>query len=75
MVEGQRPGLLLHGEYDWIMSRGDYELIAQYVNANRPGAARFIEVPTMGHTFQHYLSMADAFGGKRRSSIPTSFAC
>jgi pimeloyl-ACP methyl ester carboxylesterase len=58
------PALILHGQYDWIMSRQDPELIAQYVNANRPTAARFLEVPAMGHTFQHYLSMADAFRGK-----------
>jgi pimeloyl-ACP methyl ester carboxylesterase len=58
------PTLVLHGQYDWIMSREDHELIAQYVNANRPGAARFIEVAEMGHTFQHYLSFADAFHGK-----------
>ena len=58
------PTLVLHGQYDWIMSRQDPELIAQYVNANRPSAARFVEVPEMGHTFQHYLNMADAFAGK-----------
>jgi pimeloyl-ACP methyl ester carboxylesterase len=58
------PALVLHGQFDWIMSREDHELIAQYVNANRPGAARFVEVPEMGHTFQHYLSFADAFRGK-----------
>ena len=58
------PTLVLHGQYDWIMSREDHELIAQYVNQNRPGVARFIEVPDMGHTFQHYLSFPDAFKGK-----------
>ena len=58
------PALILHGQYDWIMSREDPELIAQYVNANRPGAARFVEVPEMGHTFQHYLNLPDAFAGK-----------
>jgi hypothetical protein len=46
------------------MSREDPELIAQYVNTNRSGTARFIEVSDMGHTFQHYLSFADAFQGK-----------
>jgi hypothetical protein len=46
------------------MSREDHELIAAYVNANHPGAARFVEVPETGHTFQHYLSFADAFKGK-----------
>jgi len=64
------PTLALHGQYDWIMSREDHELIAQYVNANRPGAARFIEVSEMGHTFQHYLSFADAFHGKSAQFNP-----
>jgi pimeloyl-ACP methyl ester carboxylesterase len=58
------PALILHGQYDWIMSREDPELMAQYVNATRPGLARFMEVPEMGHTFQHYLSMSDAFADK-----------
>ncbi len=64
------PTLVLHGQYDWIMSREDPELIAQYVNANRHGAARFVEVPEMGHTFQHYLNMADAFAGKSAQFDP-----
>jgi len=58
------PSLILHGQYDWIMNQEDPELIAQYVNANKTDVARFIEVTEMGHTFQHYLSWADAFGGK-----------
>jgi pimeloyl-ACP methyl ester carboxylesterase len=58
------PTLVLHGQFDWIMSREDPELIAQYVNANRAGAGRFMEVPEMGHTFQHYLSLTDAFADK-----------
>lgn len=64
------PTLILHGQYDWIMSREDSELIARYVNANRPGTARFIEVPDMGHTFQHYLNLADAFKGKSAAFDP-----
>jgi pimeloyl-ACP methyl ester carboxylesterase len=58
------PTLVLHGQYDWIMSRDDHELIAQYVNANRPRAARFVEVPDMGHTLQSYTSWPDAFANK-----------
>jgi pimeloyl-ACP methyl ester carboxylesterase len=58
------PSLILHGQYDWIMSREDPELMAQWVNVNRPGVARFMEVTEMGHTFQHYRSMADAFADK-----------
>ena len=55
------PTLALHGEFDWIMSRDDIEKIATSVNANAPGKAQFIEVPRMGHTFQHFASMATAF--------------
>jgi hypothetical protein len=29
-----------------------------------------MEVPAMGHTFQHYLSMADAFRGKEAPFDP-----
>lgn len=64
------PSLILHGQFDWIMSREDPKLMAQYVNANMPDAARFMEVPEMGHTFQHYLSLADAFAGKSASFDP-----
>jgi pimeloyl-ACP methyl ester carboxylesterase len=66
------PTLVLHGQYDWIMSRSDAEMIAQYVNANVAGAARFIELPATGHTFQHYLSMEDAFAGKEAPFDPTT---
>ena len=53
----------LRGQFDWIMSPDDAGLIASYVNANRQLASSY-EVPQMGHTFQHYLSWADAFKGK-----------
>jgi len=52
----------LRGQFDWIMSPEDAELIASYVNANRQLAFSY-EVPQMGHTFQHYLNFADAFKG------------
>jgi len=53
----------LRGQFDWIMSPEDAELIASYVNANRQLAFSY-EVPQMGHTFQHYLNFADAFKGR-----------
>jgi pimeloyl-ACP methyl ester carboxylesterase len=64
------PTLVLHGQDDWIMSREDHEMIARMVNANNPGAARFVELPATGHTFQHYLSMSDAFRGKQAPFDP-----
>jgi pimeloyl-ACP methyl ester carboxylesterase len=66
------PTLVLHGEYDWIMSREDHEMIARIVNANKPGAARFMELPATGHTFQHYTSMRDAFAGKQAPFDPAT---
>ena len=57
------PTYVLRGAFDWIMSRDDSELIASYVN-NNGDLATFYEIPQTGHTFQHYLSLADAFKGK-----------
>src|SRR6059036_2203173 len=57
------PTYALRGEFDWIMSREDHQLIAAYVSGNG-GDAYAYEVPKTGHTFQHYLSVADAFKGK-----------
>jgi pimeloyl-ACP methyl ester carboxylesterase len=53
----------MRGQFDWIMSPEDAGLIASYVNSNRQ-LAFSNEVPQMGHTFQHYLSFADAFKNK-----------
>jgi len=57
------PTCVLRGAFDWIMTREDSELIASYVNRNGD-LASFYEIPNTGHTFQHYLSLADAFKGK-----------
>jgi pimeloyl-ACP methyl ester carboxylesterase len=63
------PTYVLHGAFDWIMSREDSELIAAYMNKNGD-LASFYEIPETGHTFQHYLSLADAFNGKRAPFDP-----
>ena len=57
------PTYALHGEFDWIMSREDHELIAQWVSNNGADANAY-EIPQTGHTFQHYLNLADSFKGK-----------
>jgi pimeloyl-ACP methyl ester carboxylesterase len=57
------PTYVLRGAFDWIMSREDSELISAYVNKNGD-LASFYEIPNTGHTFQHYLGLADAFRGK-----------
>lgn len=58
------PVLALHGEYDWIMSGADIQLIAELVNRNSPGAAQFVELAHTGHTFEHYDSQRAAFAGE-----------
>ena len=63
------PTYALHGKFDWIMSREDHQLIAAYVSANGEDAYAY-EVPKMGHTFQHYLNLADAFKDKEASFDP-----
>ncbi len=63
------PTYALRGEFDWIMSREDHQLIAAYASANG-GDAYAYEVPKMGHTFQHYLNLADAFKGKEAPFDP-----
>src|SRR5260370_32926944 len=63
------PTYVLRGAFDWIMIREDSELISTYGNKNGD-LASFYEIPDTGHTFQHYLSLADAFKGKRAPFDP-----
>jgi len=63
------PTYVLRGAFDWMMSREDSELISTYVNKNGD-LASFYEIPDTGHTFQHYLSLADAFKGKKAPFDP-----
>jgi len=58
------PVLALHGEYDWIMRRSDFELLVDVLSRKTPGIATFVELPRTGHTFEHYASLQNAFGGK-----------
>ncbi|HKD54668.1 MAG TPA: alpha/beta hydrolase [Steroidobacteraceae bacterium] len=58
------PALILHGEFDWIMSRSDLETMATLVNRNTPGAAELVELPATGHSFDRYGSLHAAFAGE-----------
>jgi len=57
------PLLALHGEFDWIMSRQDLEIMVAVVNHNAPGSAEFVALPSAGHTFEHVASQQAAFTG------------
>ncbi|MBA3850093.1 MAG: hypothetical protein C0502_08860 [Opitutus sp.] len=68
------PTLALHGEFDWIMSREDMELIAALVNRNSPGAGEFRALPGRGHDFPNFTSMTDAFAWKAAPFDPAILA-
>jgi pimeloyl-ACP methyl ester carboxylesterase len=55
------PVLVVYGENDWIMSRQDHEMIAEIVNHNHPGTARFVAIPKMDHLFYLQGSMKSGF--------------
>jgi pimeloyl-ACP methyl ester carboxylesterase len=63
------PIYVLHGAFDWIMTREDSELIANDVNRNGD-LASFYEIPNTGHAFQHYSSLLDAFNDRRAHFDP-----
>ncbi|HEX7772167.1 MAG TPA: alpha/beta fold hydrolase [Pyrinomonadaceae bacterium] len=60
----EAPVLVMHGEYDWIMSRDDHELIAEIVNSKQAGRARFVELPKTDHLFMAFENMSKAFNGE-----------
>lgn len=58
------PTLAIHGEYDWIMSEEDHQIIADLVDRSRPGAGRFESIPGMDHNYLVYDSAQKAFDGE-----------
>jgi pimeloyl-ACP methyl ester carboxylesterase len=66
------PVLALYGEYDWIMSRADHELIAEIVNSKHPGRANFVELPKTDHLFMTYDNIGKAFEGDTPGRYNTS---
>jgi pimeloyl-ACP methyl ester carboxylesterase len=68
------PVLVLHGEYDWIMSRAEAEHAAEIVNARAPGRARLVILPRTDHHFGVYASPLDAYrerGGQVSDEVVT----
>ncbi|MCI0601779.1 alpha/beta hydrolase [bacterium] len=69
------PVLVIYGEYDWIMSRSDHEWIAEIVNRNAPGRARYVEIPKMDHGFTIQENIQESFrnfgGGRFDESLVT----
>jgi pimeloyl-ACP methyl ester carboxylesterase len=55
------PVLVLHGEYDWIMSRAEAERAAEIVNGRVAGRADLVILPRTDHNFGVYETRQDAF--------------
>ena len=55
------PVLVLHGEYDWIMSRAEAEHAAEIVNARHPGRATLEILPRTDHNLGRYASPLAAY--------------
>jgi pimeloyl-ACP methyl ester carboxylesterase len=66
------PSLILHGQYDWVMSVDDLKIMNGIVATNSGGASRFMSLPDTGHTFEHYASEADAFAGRELPFDPAT---
>lgn len=64
------PVLILHGDYDWIMTRADQDLVAAAVARNRQGAVRIVDLPRTSHDLDVYPTMEDAFNGRNASYEP-----
>jgi pimeloyl-ACP methyl ester carboxylesterase len=58
------PTLVVHGEYDWVMSAEDHRIIAELVARNGAGLSTLIEAPKTTHVFE---TLPDARGALERS--------
>jgi photosystem II stability/assembly factor-like uncharacterized protein/pimeloyl-ACP methyl ester carboxylesterase len=66
--------LAIHGEYDWVTTGADHDLIAKIVNAKTPGFASSITLPKADHGFTLHDSLQASLGamgqGKWDGSLP-----
>jgi photosystem II stability/assembly factor-like uncharacterized protein/dienelactone hydrolase len=67
--------LAIHGEYDWVTTGPDHDLLAKIVNAKTAGAATSISLPKADHAFTLHDSLEaslPALGqGRFDTSLPT----
>lgn len=53
--------LAVHGEFDWIMSADDYQLLVNALNARHPGTAEYVNWPRADHGLYTHASAELAF--------------
>jgi pimeloyl-ACP methyl ester carboxylesterase len=68
------PALILHGEYDWIMSAAEADHAQMLMNAHRGRRAERIELPRTDHNFGVYASRLEAYRGRGGSFDPSVVA-
>lgn len=64
--------LAVYGEYDWVTSQDDHDLIAQIVNARSPGTARSVVLPKMDHAFTVHPSLQASYRAMGRGDWDAS---
>lgn len=68
----EQPVLVMYGEYDWIMSLGDHEMIVDIVNSKHPRRATLVNLPKTDHTFMKFDSAEKAFNDEASAGYNAS---
>jgi pimeloyl-ACP methyl ester carboxylesterase len=63
-AEVRAPVFVIHGEYDWLMSKAEHERIATIINGARPGNVSLHTQARTDHHFEMYPSQEAAFAGR-----------
>jgi pimeloyl-ACP methyl ester carboxylesterase len=58
------PVLVVHGEYDWIMSRAEADHVLEIVNARHAGRATLAWLPRTDHNLEMFATPLDAYNGQ-----------
>ncbi|MEP6739778.1 MAG: alpha/beta hydrolase [Caldimonas sp.] len=66
------PTLVIHGEYDWIMSRSDHEIIAAIVAGKGAALAAVIEAPRTSHLLEVLPDAGKAYEGRGPLNVEVS---
>jgi alpha-beta hydrolase superfamily lysophospholipase len=57
--------LLVYGSADFLTSADEHREILDTINAARPGAATFVEIPGMDHSFYRMKDQKESFAARR----------
>jgi len=64
------PALVVYGEYDQFEAPAAHQAIGRIVNRVRPGRARVLEVPRLGHDYRVYATPEDAVAWRGGHAAP-----